>query len=139
MDYLNLTKACPQCGEVIAGWHQRLLRKDRTTESDPYAESHFDKATWGPFACTACGARLVLTCTDHKLVYKIAGAVFVGFVAGFIVPAFIGLARCFLCGVFFAGLLIALFASLITARSIAVAVVKTAPNLINDPRRPDAE
>ena len=139
MDYLHLTKACPQCGEVIAGWHQRLLRKDRTAESEPYAESHFDKATWGPFPCTACGARLVLTCTDHKLVHKIAGAVFVGFVAGFIVPAFIGLATCFLCGVFFAGLLIVLFASLIIARSIAVAVVKTVPTVIKDPRSPDAE
>jgi predicted RNA-binding Zn-ribbon protein involved in translation (DUF1610 family) len=90
MDYLHLTKACPQCGEVIAGWHKRLFGKDRASEWEPFADSSVDKSTWGPFACTACGARLILTCTDPKLVYKIAGAVFVGFVAGFILPAFIG-------------------------------------------------
>ena len=64
--------------------------------------------------------------------YKIAGAVFAGFVAGFILPAFIGLATCFLCGVFFAGLLIALFASLIVARAITVTAVKTGSAFLNE-------
>ena len=138
--YMNptLPKTCPRCGNEISGWHKHLLNKDHARALQPFDDSSIDKGAWGPFACTACGARLVLICTDHKLVYKIAGAVFVGFIAGFILPAFIGLATCFSCGLFFAGLLIALFASLIIARSITVEVVKTAPTVINDPRRLDA-
>ena len=132
MDYLHLAKACPQCGEVISGWHKRLWSKDRTKVSEHFVEAHFDKATWGPFACTACGAKLVLICADPRLVHKMAGAVFAGFIAGFILPAFIGLAACFLCGLVLAGLLMALFVSLIIARSIAVEVGKTDSPFINE-------
>lgn len=130
MNYLHLTKACPQCSEVIAGWHKRLFRKDRASEWEPFADSPVDKTTWGPFACAVCGARLVLICADHKLIYKIAGAVFAGLVAGFILPAFIGLARCFFRGLFFAVLLIALFVFMIIARAVTVDVVKSASAFI---------
>ncbi len=130
MDYL--TKACPQCGEVISGWHQRLLGKGRAAARESFAHPLADKTTSGPFACAACGARLVLTCTDPRLVHKMAGAVFAGFIAGFILPAFIGLAACFLCGLIFAGLLMALFVSLIIARSVTVEVVKAGAAFINE-------
>ncbi len=132
MDYLKLTKACPQCGEVISGWHKHLLGSARNTERQPFANPSLEKATSGPFACAACGARLVLICTDSKLVHKMAGAAFAGFIAGFILPAFIGLAACFLCGLIFAGLLMALFVSLIIARAISVEAVKTGAAFITE-------
>lgn len=132
MAYPNLTKACPQCGELISGWHTRLFGKDCTTERDSFANPPVDRTTWGPFACTACGAKLVLIRTDPKLVHKLAGAVFVSVVAGFILGYFIGWAGCFSCDLLLIGLLIALNAAWIVARSIKVGVVKTAPVFVSD-------
>jgi len=91
-----------------------------------------DETTWGPFACTACGAKLILTLTDPKLVHKLAGAVFVSIVAGFVLPAFLGLARCFSCGLVLVGLLIALSAAWIITRSIKVGVVKAPTVFVSD-------
>jgi len=132
MAYLNLTKACPKCGTAISGWHARLLSKNHTMANAPLADAPHEMTTWGPFACMACGTKLVLIRTDPKLVHKLAGAVFVSIVAGFILPAFIGLARCFSCGLILVGLPIALSAAWIIARSIKVGVVKPASVFVSD-------
>jgi len=132
MAYLNLTKACPKCGTAISGWHARLLSKDHTMANAPLADTPDEKATWGPFACTACGAKLVLACEDPRLVHKLAGAIFVSVVAGFVLPAFIGLATCFSCGLILVVLLIALSGAWIIARAINVGVVKPASVFVSD-------
>lgn len=139
MSNLHFTKVCPKCGTAISGWHARLLSKDHAIANAPIADALDEKATWGPFACTACGAKLVLTYEDPRLVHKLAGAIFVSVVAGFVLPAFIGLATCFSCGLILVALLVALSGAWIIARAIKVGVVKTAPIFISDPGRPDAE
>jgi hypothetical protein len=132
MAYLNLSKACPKCGTAISGWHARLLSKDHAIVDTSLADAPHKKITWGPFACTACGAKLVLTCDDSHLVHKLAGAVFVSIVAGFILGYFIGWGGCFSCDMLLIGLLIALNAAWIVARSIKVGVVKTASVFVSD-------
>lgn len=114
--FFGLEKNCPHCSPPIEGWLGRLLNeyglsiKDRsrraTTGSTPDATF-----TSAPFACRTCGRRLGLKFTDSHFFSKLAGAVVAGFVAGFIFPAFIGLVVYFICGVFFAGLFVALLAA----------------------------
>lgn len=128
MAELNLAKVCPQCGTAIRGWHARLLGRDVALEG----ALRDGKATWGPFACTACGTKLVLILTDPKLVHKLAGAVLASIVAGFILGLVIGWGGCFICDLFLIGVLIALSGALIIARSIRVDVTKTAPVFVSD-------
>jgi len=132
MAYLNLTKACPQCGTEISGWYARLLSKGHAIEDTSLADASHKKTTWGPFACTACGAKLVLIRTDPRLREKIAGAAFVSVVAGFVLGYFIGWGGCSSCDLLLIGLLIALSGAWIITRSITVEVVKTASVFVSD-------
>jgi hypothetical protein len=134
MAELSLAKVCPQCGTAIRGWHTRLLGRDAATQG----ALRDGKTTWGPFACTACGAKLVLILTDPKLVHKLAGAVLASIVAGFVLGFVIGWGGCFGCDMLLIGLFIAASAGWIISRSIKVEVVRTAPVFINDPGRPNA-
>ena len=138
--FLGLEKNCPQCSSPVEGWLGRLFNayglsiKDRsrraTTGSTPDATF-----TSAPFACRTCGRRLGLKFTDSHFLPKLAGAVVAGFVAGFIFPAFIGLAACFICGVFFASLFVALLAAWLFARAVSVDATSSASAFLNDDAR----
>ena len=131
MAWPHLTKSCPQCGEAVSGWHRRLFGGGRTITRDTADGTPGIKLTSTPFACSACGANLLLSFADPHLVHKLAAVVFASIVAGFVLAIVVGIIGCFVCDLLLIGLLEALTVPWIIARAVRLDMVKRESSLMN--------